>query len=175
MREVIPLITPWGMSSKFNMRIHSQAALMKIWRHAEQCGLQPQLSSAFPLFTANMQFALQSGWDRLSFTFNIKSVLYITVVLLLSCCSTATEKNSRKLLENFFYFKFDAVRDWSLEVSGWSTLLISVLFPLIGVSMKCLYLQLIFTLWPRLTSLSQSESMPYRMFTTATILSCSNT
>ena len=31
---------------------------------------------------------------------------------------TATEKNSRKLLENFFYFKFDAVKDWSLEVSN---------------------------------------------------------
>jgi len=36
-------------------------------------------------------------------------------------CSTATEKNSRKLLENFFYFKFDAVKDWSLEVSACCT------------------------------------------------------
>ena len=63
MVEIIPLITPWGMSSKFNMRIHAQAALMKIWKHATDCQLDEKLSAHFPILKANMQFALLSGYD----------------------------------------------------------------------------------------------------------------
>ena len=49
------------MSSKFNMRIHAQAALMKIWKHATDCQLDEKLSAHFPILKANMQFALLSG------------------------------------------------------------------------------------------------------------------
>ncbi|KAF6023006.1 hypothetical protein EB796_018701 [Bugula neritina] len=111
-QSILPLITPWGMSSKFHMRIHAQATLLKIWQHAKDCGLREELSYSFPLLKANMEFAMLSG--------------------------TATEKNSRKLLENFFYFKFDAVKDWSLEA--------------------------IFSLWPRLLSMANGEGIPYCLF-----------
>ncbi|XP_067943228.1 probable methyltransferase TARBP1 [Watersipora subatra] len=112
MKTLVPLITPWGMSSKFHMRIHAQAALLKIWQHAHDAGLKEDISACFPLLKANMDFALQSG--------------------------TATEKNSRKLLENFFYFKFDPVQDYSLEM--------------------------IFSLWPRLLTMAEEESIPCSVF-----------
>ena len=61
MKGIIPLITPWGMSSKFHMRIHAQAALLKIWQHAVHTRLADELSECYPLLKANMQFALHSG------------------------------------------------------------------------------------------------------------------